>query len=95
MPTPRYPEDYELPLKPHEAYDRGLDTQLDPESDEDFTPTYHDGAPATNAGTRENSNPRLPHLKRKRKKSNPLLPVYLFRCAEYGILSSLHFPYDL
>ena len=44
MPTPRYPEDYELPLKPHEAYDRGLDTQLDPESDEDFTPTYHDGS---------------------------------------------------
>ncbi len=44
MPTPRYPEDFELPLKPQEVYDRGLDTQLEPESEEEFTPVYQDGS---------------------------------------------------
>lgn len=43
MPAPRYPEDYELPLKPHEIFDRGLDTQLEPESEEEFSPAYHGG----------------------------------------------------
>ena len=44
MDKQRFPEDYQLPIKPQDAYDRGLDTQLDPDTEDDFTPTYRDGS---------------------------------------------------
>lgn len=44
MDKQRFPEDYQLPLKPQDTYDRGLDTQLEPEAEDDFSPVYRDGS---------------------------------------------------
>lgn len=82
MPTPRYPEDYDCRSSPTKLTTVDWTPSWTPKATRISPPPITTAAPATNAGTRENSNPRLPRLKRKRKKSNPLLPVYLFRCAE-------------
>lgn len=45
MTMPRNPEDYELPSKPQDAYDRGLDTQDESEQEDDaFASVYRDGS---------------------------------------------------
>ena len=45
MTMPRNPEDYVLPSKPQDAYDRGLDTQDESEQEDDaFAPVYRDGS---------------------------------------------------
>lgn len=44
MNTPKDPADFELPMRPQDAYDHGLDTRLDAEDDGYDDPTLFDSA---------------------------------------------------
>ena len=71
MTMPRNPEDYELPSKPQDAYDRGLDTQDESEQEDDaFASVYRDGS-TRNECWREDDRGFLPfHFAEKPKKCN-------------------------